>query len=82
MTSPPPSGPELRCPRCAGAFEPGLVLDHSYGYKVQAQWRAGEPTSSFWLGQRLGHGDPLPITTYRCAACGFLESYAPAPSPS
>lgn len=74
-----PAGPELRCPRCAGAFEPGLVIDQGYGVKVQSQWRAGEPTASFWLGQRLGHGDPYPITTYRCTGCGYLESYAPSP---
>ena len=66
----------LKCPRCGSDFEKGLILDQSYGHSVQSTWRAGEPTASFWTGTRLGHGPRYPIVTYRCTACGYLESYA------
>ena len=64
------------CPRCSGSMEPGFVVDESYGKKLVAQWIAGKPQKSFWMGLRLGSAEPVEVATYRCQRCGYLESYA------
>ncbi len=57
-------------------MEPGYVIDEGYGTRTVANWVAGEPQRSMWTGLKLRGQDKLPITTYRCCRCGFLESYA------
>jgi hypothetical protein len=64
-------------------MEQGFVLDNSYGprtrisgYSGVSQWAAGAPLKSFWSGTRLPDEKLIPIGTYRCASCGYLESYA------
>jgi hypothetical protein len=66
----------LNCPRCDGSLEPGFVIDVGYGTKTVPKWVAGEPEKSIWTGLKLGGKEQLPITTYRCRRCGYLESYA------
>jgi hypothetical protein len=43
----------------------------------QSAWIDGAPEPSFWSGLKLKGHQRLPVTTYRCSACGYLESYAP-----
>lgn len=43
---------------------------------VFAQWRAGEAKSSFWSGVTSADETTIPIRTFRCVKCGYLESYA------
>ncbi len=69
-----PQPPE--CPRCAGAMEPGYLVDHGHGAVYPTAWAAGTPKWSRWLGLRVRREDKLPVTTYRCSSCGRLESYA------
>jgi hypothetical protein len=67
------------CPKCSGRMEPGFIRDRAAGgANLQAQWVEGPPT--FWFGGRvdLQGLEPVPIATFRCGGCGFLESYAPA----
>ena len=68
----------LDCPRCSGSMEPGYVIDVSYGKTGVSQWVAGEPETSWWMGGglKLRGKEQLPVTTYRCRRCGYLESYA------
>jgi hypothetical protein len=55
----------------------GYAVDVGYGSSVVPKWVEGEPVSSFWSsGLKLRGKDQLPITTYRCHRCGYLESYA------
>jgi hypothetical protein len=67
------------CPKCSGHMEPGFILDRApgAGAKLQAKWVEGPPTPSFWAGRvKLEGREPVPITTFRCSGCGYLESFA------
>ena len=67
----------LHCPRCRGRMERGYTYDagHYDAGKV-AKWVEGPPERSIWTGLKTKDRDVLPITTYRCEQCGYLESYA------
>ena len=64
------------CPKCSGRMEQGFILDNAYGAHVVSQWVAGPPLKSIWTGTKLPKQDPVPVGTFRCAGCGYLESYA------
>ncbi len=66
---------DLPCPKCDGSMERGFVLDHTHGGRGVNHWSAGEPRTSFWTGTKLSEHQ-IPIATFRCRKCGFLESYA------
>lgn len=57
-------------------MEQGFVLDNSHGGREVSRWVAGAPLKSFWVGTKLPDEDLIPIGTYRCSSCGYLESYA------
>jgi hypothetical protein len=58
-------------------MEAGFVLDQAHGAVAQSSWVDGPPERSIWTGLKLKGHQRLPVTTYRCTACGYLESYAP-----
>lgn len=64
------------CPKCAGAMEQGFVLDNSYGVHIVSHWVAGPPLKSFWTGTKAPNDQKVPIGSFRCSACGYLEFYA------
>lgn len=64
------------CPKCDGEMVQGFVLDHQYGSFQLASWIPGGPKSSFWFGIKVDRKKAIPIGTFRCSSCGFLESYA------
>ncbi len=64
------------CPKCDGAMEQGFTLDLAHSAYRQAEWIAGAPEKSFWTGIKVKGKIRLPIVTWRCARCGYLESYA------
>jgi predicted nucleic-acid-binding Zn-ribbon protein len=66
----------LQCPKCQSRMEQGFVLDNTYGARVVSQWAAGAPLKSFWAGTKLPEEQLVPIGTYRCVSCGYLEHYA------
>ena len=67
----------LECPRCRGEMRPGYVLDHgNHDARRVSTWVEGVPEKSFWLGLKTEDRAVLPVLTYRCARCGYLESYA------
>ena len=70
--------PATKCPKCAAEMEPGFVLDKSYSeqYFSEPEWAEGVPEHSLWTGLKLRGRERLPVTTYKCTGCGFLESYA------
>jgi hypothetical protein len=57
-------------------MEQGFVLDMSYGAQRVSEWVRGSPEKSFWTTTKAPAGDRIPIGTFRCTSCGFLESYA------
>lgn len=72
--------PTPNCPKCATAMESGFILDRggSSSYFSTPEWAEGEPEPSFWTGLKLKGRERHAVTTFRCPACGYLESYAPS----
>lgn len=57
-------------------FVPGQPI-HGLDNSFICQWIEGAPVYSFWAGLKgISDGQQIPIATYRCVKCGFLESYA------
>jgi predicted Zn-ribbon and HTH transcriptional regulator len=66
----------LRCPKCQSEMVQGFVLGVTHGGKLVSQWSEGPPQKSFWSVVKSSKEKPIPIGTFRCNSCGFLESYA------
>lgn len=64
------------CPKCGGRMEQGFVMDNTHGARVVSRWAAGAPQKSFWTGTKSPAEKLVPIGTFHCSSCGFLESYA------
>jgi predicted nucleic-acid-binding Zn-ribbon protein len=65
------------CPKCGNTMEAGFIVDHGHLNTTQVEtWVEGEPKKSFWAGVRIGDRQQVPVTTYRCQGCGYLEAYA------
>jgi hypothetical protein len=54
----------------------GFVADFGYAHTEVSTWVEGSPKSSFWQGVKTPMEQRVPIGTFRCISCGFLESYA------
>jgi hypothetical protein len=69
--------PSERCPKCDGEMVQGFLIDlgHANSARV-SRWAEGAPQKSFWTGTRTPADAVLPVGTFRCSTCGFLESYA------
>ena len=66
----------MTCPKCTGMMVRGFIPEFSHRSSVSS-WVEGEPEHSFWAaGVKIDVDKVIDIVTYRCAACGFLESYA------
>lgn len=65
------------CPKCNGPMVQGFVLDYTGGVaRIVSHWAAGVPRDSSWgTGPKLPE-QVIPIGTFRCSSCGYLESYA------
>jgi len=66
----------LNCPKCNSEMEEGFIVDYGYGSVRPSDWVKGEPVKSFWLGTKITDQKQFRVRAYRCARCGFLESYA------
>ena len=67
----------LECSKCGQEMEPGIILDNKVGNEfAQSAWVDGQPEKNFWTGLALKGHQRLPIRTFRCTKCGYLESYA------
>lgn len=64
------------CPKCGGGMVQGFVLDGIHGGYQVSSWVRGSPQRSFWQGLKIDRSSLIPIGTFRCSECGFLESYA------
>jgi hypothetical protein len=62
-----------QCPKCNGSMKQGFIVDYANGHWVN-KWAPGTPKKSFvrflWPRQWM------PVGTFRCDNCGYLESYA------
>ncbi len=68
--------PSVNCAKCNSRMEDGILLDRGHGYIYAASWVAGPVDKSWLTGMRLKGKSTLDVRTYRCTACGYLESYA------
>ena len=64
------------CPKCQSSMSIGFIADKTDNGSQVASWVEGAPVRSRWFGLKLGQKAKLEIQTWRCARCGFLESYA------
>ena len=65
------------CPKCSGSMTEGVILDRGdYGSTSVSTYQAGAPRKSIWTGLKQSKDDQVPITTFRCNRCGYLESSA------
>ncbi len=54
----------------------GFIVQNSLDGSRQDKWLPGEPEKSWLRGIKVDSAEMIPVVTYRCKACGFLESYA------
>ena len=85
---------QVVCPKCSGTMEEGLQFDHKlnelsddYVFEDNElrrdRWQKTENATDKFMGREYSGkrrvGPRLVVITYRCTACGYLESYAPSP---
>ncbi len=63
------------CPRCQGSMAQGVMIENKDSLPSATHWLEG-PVESGWFGLKLKGKRQLPIVTYRCGRCGYLENYA------
>lgn len=54
----------------------GFIADKTFGGVAPSDWIEGAPVKSFWSGTKTKNKKQYLVSTFRCADCGFLESYA------
>jgi hypothetical protein len=60
----------IKCSKCKGAMEAGYRADRGHlNLELKERWFKKE-------AKLLSLKKPLPVTTYRCKKCGYLESYS------
>lgn len=64
-----------QCPKCNGAMVEGFVPTEKSSMPLISVWVEGPPQKG-WMGNVKQPGTPIPIETWRCRRCGYLESYA------
>jgi Domain of unknown function (DUF6487) len=68
---------QLACPKCLGAMQEGFILEFtSHASSSASRWVEGVPAKALLFGLRTADKEQHPIQSYRCQACGYLESYA------
>ncbi len=66
------------CPKCNGAMQDGFMVEYRQGTANPfiTRWAAGPPVKRSWWRSNTPAENQIPIITFRCIRCGFLESYA------
>ncbi len=65
------------CAKCGGRMVRGSILNRdSNGAKSLCSWVEGGPEKSVWTGLKTKGVTVLPIASFRCTRCGYLEHYA------
>lgn len=66
----------LTCPKCNGKMVRGFIPDLSFPQTAVTHWVEGAPGKSLISGTKVPADKSTPTATFRCAGCGYLESYA------
>ncbi len=65
----------IQCSKCNSAMEEGFLLE--IGDTLSSQkWVVDKPEKSLFMGLKLKGKAAYDVNTFRCRACGYLESYA------
>ncbi len=71
------SAETTRCPKCNGEMVQGFIFDfHPGGKRLVSNWVEGAPEKAFWTVTKVPTEKCIPVGTFRCSGCGFLELYA------
>jgi hypothetical protein len=57
-------------------MESGFAIDQGHGTSTVSHWVEGAPEKSMWTGLKTRGRRQLPVETWRCTRCGWLDSYA------
>jgi len=66
------------CPKCGGEMGRGFCVEYGIGSPQVETWAEGSPVKA-WTGEvrvPWHQSEYVPIATFRCKGCGYLESYA------
>jgi hypothetical protein len=66
----------LRCPKCSQPMVEGFIPDLNYQAVAMTMWVEGRAQPSFWSGVGAQWERSIPIGSFRCSSCGYLECYA------
>ena len=67
----------IQCPKCNSVMVQGFIFDRADGGNRRViNWVEGAPEKSFWTVTKVSQEKSVPVGTFRCSVCGFLESYA------
>ena len=65
------------CPKCSGSMIQGFIVDWAQGgARRVSSWVEGAPEKTFWSGISAPDDKQIPVATFRCSGCGYLESFA------
>jgi hypothetical protein len=70
------SAEPTRCPKCNGEMVQGFTFESEGPKRMVSTWVEGAPEKSFWQSAKVPAEKCVPVGTFRCSVCGFLESYA------
>jgi hypothetical protein len=82
-TDPHMSTGDPTCYRCGGPLTAGLLTEADYGMSRTVRWVSGGPRKGLGgalAGEGSGDRPRYRVETYRCDACGALESFARDPA--
>ncbi len=66
-----------QCSKCNSDVEEGFLLEKGEGPLLSSEtWVAGKPTKGIFSGLSLKGKVVYDVVTFRCTACGNLDSYA------
>jgi len=66
---------KIECLRCRAVMEKGFVMDRGHGGAPAgvATWVSGVAERSWWTGLKLKGRDQVPLDTFLCRKCGYVE---------
>lgn len=65
-----------RCPKCSGEMVQGFTFESEGPKRMVTTWVEGAPERSVLQSAKAPADKRVPVGTFRCSKCGFLESYA------
>jgi DNA-directed RNA polymerase subunit RPC12/RpoP len=65
----------LRCSKCSGEMQEGLVVDLGYTGILRSMWVEDQAGNGGAPGTIDNNKRKVKTITYRCLNCGFLDSY-------